>query len=176
MACCASACDAATTTPLPAAKPSALITTGESADPNSPLRRCAITSAGESAVRNAAVGTPCLAINSFAKILLPSKRAAMRVGPTIGKLFASNRSTMPAASGASGPTKVRSIPSDSTKAASCVCWSTGIFTSRATCAMPAFPGAQNSSTAAGDVCRRAQRIACSRPPEPMTSSFLTVLP
>ena len=79
------------------------MTTGDSAAPNSPDLKNEIASSGEVAVRNAAVGTPWRAMNSFANALLASSRAAALRGPTIGNPFASNRSTIPAASGASGP-------------------------------------------------------------------------
>ena len=46
-------------------------------------------------------------MNSFAQILLDSNCAAFWVGPNTGSPFSINASTMPAASGSSGPTTVK---------------------------------------------------------------------
>src|SRR5262249_59095856 len=51
---------------------------------------------------------PRRSMNSFAHALLHSRRAAALVGPKIASPREENSSTMPAASGASGPTTVRS--------------------------------------------------------------------
>ena len=105
MAASAAAASGATTTPLPAARPSALTTT---ASPNSPRRTTSMASAAEWQTRYRAVGTPCRDMNTLANALLVSSCAAARVGPNSGRPDAPKRSATPAASGASGPTTVRS--------------------------------------------------------------------
>src|SRR5439155_813118 len=55
-----------------------------------------------------AVGIFCWRISSFAKTLDASMRAADFIGPNARNFAAANRSTIPAASGSSGPTTVRS--------------------------------------------------------------------
>ena len=115
MARCASASVVATTTPLPAASPSALMTIG------APLRsRQACAASASVKVSEAAVGIWCRAMKRLAKSLELSSCAAARVGPKIFSPWARKRSTMPAASGASGPTTVRWIFSRSAKSASAV--------------------------------------------------------
>ena len=69
------------TTPLPAARPSAFSTTGKA----EALQRRARILAASSTVTNSAVGIPLCCRKSFAKILLPSSRAASAVGPTMRK-------------------------------------------------------------------------------------------
>jgi hypothetical protein len=49
------------------------------------------------------------------------------------------------------------------------------FTHSATCAMPALPGAQVSRSSRG-LAAMAQASACSRPPEPMISTFMAFTP
>ena len=71
----------AMTTPFPAARPSALITTGK--------EKClrAVSASSKFVHCTAlAVGMPALLKNCFAKIFEPSKRAAAWVGPTIFSL------------------------------------------------------------------------------------------
>ena len=72
-------------TPLPAARPSALITTGRS-NSSSASR----ASSGLFTAANRAVGIPARNINSLANALLDSKRAAAAVGPTIRRPLARN--------------------------------------------------------------------------------------
>ena len=95
----------AMTTPLPAARPSAFMTSGYA---NSPRRIASSAAAAESQTRNAAVGTRCRAMKSFAKALLHSRAAAALVGPTIARPAAVKASTTPRLKGSSGPTTVRS--------------------------------------------------------------------
>ena len=91
-----------TITPFPAAKPSAFMTTSCSI----PLTYSFAFEASSN-TSNAAVEILFRFINSFAQILLDSNCAAFFVGPNIFKPFSLNTSTIPAASGASGPTIVK---------------------------------------------------------------------
>ena len=65
-------------TPLPAASPSALITTGRSNSSSASRASSVLVT-----VANRAVGIPARSINSLANALLDSRRAAAAVGPTI---------------------------------------------------------------------------------------------
>ncbi len=103
MAASASSSESGTTTPLPAASPSALTTGGWS------WRRAYARAA--SASRNealAAVATPARAITSLAKTLDVSSRAAARPGPKTGTDAVTSASATPAANGPSGPITTRS--------------------------------------------------------------------
>src|ERR1039457_1226695 len=155
----ASAASWATTTPLPAASPSAFRTTGKPKRPNA-IRAWKASST----VTYSAVGIPLCWKKSFAKILLPSRRAASAFGPTMRKPRERKASTTPATSGTSGPTTVRSAPTR--RAASRGSPGTQV----ATRAMPGFPGHANTSTP-GD-CASFQHKACSLPPLPITSIFI----
>src|SRR5664280_1838216 len=155
----ASAASCATTTPLPAARPSAFRTTGKPKRPNA-IRAWKASSP----VMYSAVGILLCWKKSFAKILLPSRRAASAFGPTMRKPWERKASTTPATSGASGPTTVRSAPTR--RAASRGSPGTQV----ATRAMPGFPGHANTSTP-GD-CASFQHKACSLPPLPITSIFI----
>ena len=95
---------AATTTPLPAARPSALTTIGAPRCVDVGLRSRGV---GERRVR--AVGMPWRTMKLLAKSFELSSCAAARVGPKIRRPASRKASTTPAASGASGPTTVRSI-------------------------------------------------------------------
>ena len=102
----ADSCVSQMTTPFPAAKPSALTTSGS---------RCALTycSSKLPAVKVAklAVGMRWRRRKSLVNAFDPSRRAALRDGPKQRRFAAAKRSTMPATSGPSGPTMVRSISS-----------------------------------------------------------------
>ena len=91
-------------TPLPAASPDALMTTG------APMRRIApFASAGDDHVIGARRGDAGVRASTFSRTPSTSRSApAARVGPKIGSPAARNASTMPASSGASGPTSVQS--------------------------------------------------------------------
>src|SRR5437660_323166 len=102
--------------------------------------------------------------------LLDSRRAAAWVGPKARSPRRSNRSTRPAARGASGPTKVRSIPYCSAQAASAPISLEENGRHGAISPIPGLPGAQKSDSALS--CRSFQAIACSRPPEPITRTFM----
>src|SRR5579883_2031069 len=161
----ASASVPATVTPLPAASPEALITTG------APSSRAARRASSARVCRSArAVGTPALRISSLANTFELSTAAAAAVGPKIGSRRARNRSTMPRASGASGPTIVRSGRSDSASARSPSMSVAATGRHRASVPIPGFPGAATRSTP-GSSSRSFQARACSRPPPPTMSTF-----
>ena len=103
----ASALLSQTITPLPAARPSAFTTT-----------LCSIWLTYSFAftaslnTSNAAVGILLRFKNCLAQILLDSNCAAFFVGPNIFKPISLNISTIPIASGTSGPTTVKQLFSD----------------------------------------------------------------
>ena len=101
------------TTPLPAASPSALITSGQ---PRRSLLSASNATSAVSAIRKRAVGTWWRAMNCLAQTLLVSMRAAARTGPRMGRPASPNRSTTPTDSGSSGPTMVSVTPSLSARA------------------------------------------------------------
>src|SRR5690606_4077830 len=116
---------------------------------------------------------PWRARKSLAKALLPSSCAAAAVGPKMRRPAARKRSTTPATSGTSGPTTVRAT---SSSRASCSRPSrsstlTAALRQRASVAVPALPGATITSDTRRD-CASFQASACSRPPEPMTRTFM----
>ena len=90
---------------------------------------------------------------------------------------------MPSASGLSGPTTVRSAffscanasnPGKSSAPRFTHSTDAELFSSRS-CAIPALPGAHHNCVTCGD-CASFHTSACSRPPEPMTRSFMKMLP
>ena len=87
---------------------------------------------------------------------------------------AMKRSTMPAASGSSGPTTVRSMRFSLAKRSKSGRSLAGMATFSASCAVPALPGAQNIRSTSGD-CFSFHTSACSRPPEPMTRTFTAMI-
>src|SRR5690242_805493 len=113
---------------------------------------------------------PCRAMKPLAKSLELSSCAALRVGPTIASSAARKASTMPAASGASGPTTVKPICSRCANATSAPVSDSGTLVRSGSSAVPPLPGATKTLAARGD-CAIFQAIACSRPPEPITSTF-----
>ena len=124
-------------TPFPAARPSAFTTIGVPFDFTKSFAFLA-----SSKISNHAVGMFSCLESFFVKTLLASSSAAFLVGPNTFKLSLSNKSIIPRASGASGPTIVKSIffslqnllkPSRS---------SAFIGTFVATWDVPPFPGAQ----------------------------------
>ena len=165
---CASSMSSGTTTPLPAAKPSAL-TTGRSAGPSISSHLCAAFASVKTSPP--AWGAPAAAITSLAKAFDDSIRAAAADGPKVGTPAARKRSASPSASGSSGPITARStlcslaacaIPSRSIAAI-------GRFSPSA--AVPALPGAQTSPLHSG-LRETAQASACSRPPPPTIRTFI----
>ena len=120
----ASASVPATTTPLPAANPSALTTSGA---PRPPHEIASAASASSNRSQRGP-GTPAASATSRAKLLLPSSRAAAAVGPAHAIPAAAHRSAMPATSAASGPGTTRSIASACAKATSASASATAIAT------------------------------------------------
>ena len=91
-------------TPLPSARPSALMTVG-----NSFLSLIyAITSAGSEKTLYSAVGILYLSIRFFEKTFEPSIIAAFAFGPNVAKPSLLSASTIPITSGSSGATTTKS--------------------------------------------------------------------
>src|SRR5215510_3518606 len=107
----------------------------------------------------------------FANALELSSCAAALVGPKIRRPRARKRSTTPAASGASGPTTVSWTRSRAAKSASSASSVIGTFSTPASRAVPPFPGATYTFWTRG-LCASFHASACSRPPPPMTRSFI----
>ena len=162
MAASASATVSATTTPLPAASPSAFTTIG------APRRRTNSRAASASSKRShRAVGMPAASQSSLVKLLLPSSRAAAASGPQHLMPAACMASAMPATSGASGPGTTRSTWLSRAKSTRAAMSSTPIGTVSASSAMPGLPGAHHSLVSSG-LAASFQHSACSRPPDPTT--------
>ena len=142
-----------TNTPLPDARPSALITHGARATDSV-----------------SAVGTPAARSTSFANAFDPSIRAAAALGPNTATPFCRNRSATPATRGASGPITARSASTVSARLSSPSPSSARTGWQRPRLAMPGLPGAACSSVSAG-LCASRHASACSRAPEPTTSTF-----
>ena len=153
-----------TITPLPAASPSAFTTTLWSI----PLTY-SLASAGSSNTSKVAVGILFLFINSFAQILLDSNCAASFVGPNIFKPFCLNISTIPIASGASGPTTVKQSFSEANFAKPS---KSSTFIDRLFF-VPPFPGAWKILSILL-FWPSFQPMACSRPPEPITKTLTNI--
>ena len=100
------------------------------------------------------------------KTLLPSNWAARLFGPNTRRPWPWKTSTMPAHSGPSGPTTVRSIFCARANAANGSISIAGMGTHSAKAAMPALPGAQKSLVTRG-LWAIFHASACSRPPLPM---------
>ena len=152
----ASASVVATTTPLPAASPSALTTSGNTAPaderprPSRHHRTVPITPSEYRRRRRSAWQTSCC----------PPAGAAARVGPQQAMPTASKASVSPATSGASGPGTTRSIALSWAKPTRAGISSTPISTHSATAAIPGLPGAQYSLVSSG-LPDMAQHNACS---------------
>ena len=118
------------------------------------------------------VGTSAADMTSLAKALLPSSRAARADGPKHAIPAARTASATPATSGASGPTTTRSAPRWVARAVT----PSGLVTppstawQSASAAMPGFPGAATTSSTDGSSARE-RTMACSRAPDPTTSTF-----
>src|SRR5690606_2199651 len=110
-------------------------------------------------------------MKALAKSLELSSCAASLVGPKIFRPRERNRLTMPAASGASGPTRVRATPSATTKSASAAGSRISRLTRRSSRAVPPLPGATKTVWTRSDWTSFQDR-ACSRPPEPTTRIFI----
>ena len=164
-------------TPLPRARPSALTAQHPPSDSAKALAGSGCAKAPERAV-----GMPCRSMKAWEKTFDASNCAAFRLGPQTRNPCCWKRSTMPSASGLSGPTTVRSGRRSWASARSPARSSAPILThwtgsppraSRSP-AMPALPGAHHIRQASGDWASF-QTSACSRPPEPITSSFMRVI-
>src|ERR1700680_155143 len=119
---------------------------------------------------------PCRLRKSLAYAFEPSSRAAACDGPKHARPAAVNRSAIPATSGPSGPTMVRSMASRCANASKAPIASAGmsIFETLGSSAVPAFPGATNTRETRGD-CAHFHASACSRPPPPMIRIFMRIL-
>src|SRR6266850_5196536 len=170
-AACASSMESAITTPLPAARPLALTTSGARW-----LRSHAGSKLSRVKVAEFAVGMRCRRRNSLAKALEPSSRAAAWLGPKHFSPRAANASTTPATSGASGPMMARSTCSEAASRTSPATSSAATFTLRTldSPAVPALPGATSTAATRGEAAHF-QASACSRPPPPTIRTFMTPL-
>jgi hypothetical protein len=108
---------------------------------------------------------------ALAKALELSSCAAACVGPKMRRPRARNRSTTPAASGASGPTTVSATFSALAKSASCAGSVSGRFFSRGSAGGAAVAGGHEDGLHLS-LCASFQASACSRPPPPMTRTFM----
>ena len=164
----ASSAVCAITTPLPAARPLAFTTIGV---------RCRRTTCGSKlsrvTVTEAAVGIRWRRRNSLANALEPSSRAGACRGPKQRRPSRSKASTRPATSGASGPTMVSATPSAraSRVRPPMSVAGTGTLRTFGSRAVPALPGATNTSATRGEAAHF-QASACSRPPEPTMRTFI----
>src|SRR6266850_3601445 len=168
MAACASSTLAATTTPFPAASPSALITIGAPRLATKALARSALWN-----VRCSAVGMLWRTMNALAKSLEDSSCTAARVAPKILIPASRKASTTPAASAASGPTTVSWMPSFFANATSSATSESATFSRPFSRAVPPLPGATKTFCTFG-LCVSFHAMACSRPPDPITRSFMSV--
>src|SRR3954466_11223013 len=109
----------------------------------------------------------------LAKSFEDSSCAAARVGPKILSPASRKRSTTPAASGASGPTTVSWIFSFFANATSSSISEAATFSTPASVAVPPLPGATNTFCTRG-LAASFHASACSRPPLPMTRTFISV--
>ncbi len=156
----------ATTTPLPAARPSAFITTGV------PFSFKYFFALGASLkTLKSAVGKPNLFMASFAKILLPSSIASSLDGPNTLSPTSLNLSTMPFTSGTSGPTTVSPILFSFANFKRPSMSSAFISTKSAILPIPPLPGAQNTLFTLL-LCVIFHANVCSRPPEPTTKTLI----
>jgi hypothetical protein len=140
-------------TPFPAASPSALTTQG--------ARATDIASA---------VGTRAAPRTSFANAFEPSMRAASALGPNTEIPLWRSTSATPATRGASGPTTTRSTSSARDRLSSPSASSARIGWQSPSRPIPGFPGAQ-CSCARSELWASFHASACSRPPDPTTSTF-----
>ena len=149
-----------TSTPLPAARPSALTTYG---GPSS--ARAASAWPLVSQVYASAVGIPAACMMCLAYDLDPSMAAARRLGPKQEIPDARSASATPATSGASGPTTTRSARVARASPVTCPASVTVTSCRWASSAIPGLPGATCRSVTSGSAAS-ARASACSRPPEP----------
>ncbi|CAG5915710.1 Uncharacterised protein [Streptococcus pneumoniae] len=109
---------------------------------------------------------------SLAKSLDHSSSAAALVGPKALSPAWLKSSTIPAARASSGPIKVQATSLVFAKSINLECSEIEIFTnSKPSRVIPSFPGATKTFSTSFD-SSNFLAIACSRPPEPTTSSFI----
>src|SRR5271165_4194263 len=113
---------------------------------------------------------PWRRMKALAKSFELSNRAAARVGPKMRRPAARNASTIPAASGPSGPTTVRPTDSARAKSTRSATAASATLVSPGSSAVPALPGATKTLATRED-CAIRHASACSRPPPPTTSTF-----
>src|SRR5215471_11292811 len=112
---------------------------------------------------------------SLVKPLEPSSCAAERLGPKALMPAAVRSSTMPAQSGASGPTTTRSIFCALQNAITAAWSAMSSATNSHSRAMPALPGAHTRRPTSG-LAASFHASACSRPPEPRRRMFMAAPP
>ncbi len=118
---------------------------------------------------------PISSHSALVNALLPSSCAAARLGPKHRMPAVRKSSPRPATAGASGPMTTKSMPSRLLKAMMAP-WSVmSSGTLLAMVSVPPLPGATNSFSSRGDLAIPHAR-ACSRPPEPITSTRMDSLP
>jgi hypothetical protein len=127
------------------------------------------SSAGPPTGHARAVGTPAAVITCLAKAFEPSIWAACSDGPKQAMPASRTASAAPATSGTSGPTTTRSAAQPTASAATATGSATSSGRASASRTVPALPGAQASAVTAGSE-ERATHRACSRAPEPITST------
>src|SRR5580658_7052676 len=157
----AAAASSQTTTPLPAASPSAFTTAPPCQFPSARVACASVCTA-----TNLAVGIPWRSRKRFAKTLLVSSRPPPRLGPKTNSPASRQASPTPAAIAVSGPSTTRSIAASSARRAiprASVGASSGQFVPRE--AVPALPGACTSASHEADAASR-QDSASSRAPPP----------
>ena len=156
----------ATTTPFPAARPSALRTIG--APCSFTYARAASLSVN---VLLSAQATPYLCMKFFAKSLLPSSCAGSFFVPTVGIPSDQNLSARPAQRGSSGPTTQRSHPFSFAILIKSSWDLPSTLRHLFSKAVPPLPGVQITSSTEL-LCASFQAMACSRPPFPTTITFM----
>ena len=159
----------AITTPLPAAKPSALITIGYSQ-----LSKYAFASLQSVKVPYSAVLTPYFFIKSLEKLLLPSSCAPFLSGPKHFRPASLNLSVIPLVNGSSGPTTVNAISLFLAKTTNSSISVIFIFSHLFSMAVPPLPGATNILETLL-LLAIFQANACSLPPEPTNKTFIILL-
>ena len=113
---------------------------------------------------------------SLAKSLDHSSSAAKRDGPKALSPAWLKSSTIPAARASSGPIKDQAISFSLANSISLECSEIPMFTkSNPSKVMPSFPGATKTCSTSLD-SNNFLAIACSRPPEPTTKSFIAKIP
>src|SRR4029079_12682602 len=111
--------------------------------------------------------------SALVKPLDPSSCAACLPGPNALMPAFARSSTMPAASGVSGPTTTRSTALPWQKSITAAWSPISSATHSASRAMPALPGAHHNLVRSGEAAIFHAR-ACSRPPEPSRRMFMNL--